>query len=142
MPEGRKSSSHSADLKEIGDAPPAAKILVIEDDPDLASALCDLLKISGYRASHAIDGIAALEMLASGDLPDLILLDLMLPRMDGWGFREAQLADKRLDRIPVVVLSAVGEIVKPIKADHLLRKPVAPQTLLASIERFRRRPPI
>lgn len=140
MPEGRKSSSHKSDLKRISDAP-TAKILVIEDDPDLALALCDLLRISGYGASHAIDGVVALEMLASDDLPDLILLDLMLPRLDGWGFRKAQLADKRLSRIPVVVLSAVGEIVKPIKADHLLRKPVAPQTLLASIERFRRRPP-
>ncbi|MGC1676135.1 MAG: response regulator [Candidatus Binataceae bacterium] len=117
-----------------------AKILVIEDDPDLASAVCDLLKISGYRAAHAVDGVDALEMLAGADLPDLILLDLMLPRLDGWGFRELQLADKRLSGIPVVVLSAVGEIVRPIKADHLLRKPVAPDTLLASVERFRRRP--
>jgi two-component system chemotaxis response regulator CheY len=116
-----------------------AKILVIEDDPDLASALCDLLNISGYRASHAIDGVAALEMLRSGELPDLILLDLMLPRLDGWGFREAQLADQRLRGIPVVVLSAVGEIVRPIKAAHLLRKPVSPDVLLTSIERFRRR---
>jgi CheY-like chemotaxis protein len=78
----------------------------------------------GCRAAYAVDGIDALEMLRNGDdLPDLILVDLLLPRMDGWGFREAQLRDKRLKDIPVVVLSAVGEIVKPINADHLLRKP-------------------
>jgi two-component system, chemotaxis family, chemotaxis protein CheY len=113
---------------------------VIEDDPDLIEALCELLNIYGYTASRAADGIAALETLEHGDLPDLILLDLMLPRLDGWGFREAQLNDQRLKDIPVIVLSAVGEIVKPIEADHLLRKPVSPETLFASIERFRRRP--
>jgi DNA-binding response OmpR family regulator len=80
-------------------------------------------------------------MLRDGDLPDLILLDMMLPRLDGWGFREAQLRDKTLKGIPVVVLSAVGEIVKPINADHILRKPVTSETLLATIERFHRRRP-
>jgi two-component system, chemotaxis family, chemotaxis protein CheY len=117
------------------------KILVVEDDPDLAEALCDILTSRGYRASHAVDGVAALEALGSRELPDLILLDMMLPRMDGWGFREAQLRDERLKSIPVVVLSAVGEIVKPINADHLLRKPVTSETLLATIERFQRRRP-
>jgi CheY-like chemotaxis protein len=79
--------------------------------------------MSGYRAAYAVDGIAALEMLRNGDdLPDLILLDLMLPRMDGWGFREAQLGDKRLKDIPVVVLSAAGEVVEPISADYFLRR--------------------
>ena len=52
------------------------------------------------------------------------LLDLMMPRMDGWAFRQAQLRDKKLKDIPVVVLSAVSEIGKPIKADEILRKPV------------------
>lgn len=141
MSQGRKSTSRSNDLKKIHDVAALAKILVIEDDPDLASAMCDLLNISGYSASHAADGVAALEMLGRSDLPDLILLDLMLPRLDGWGFRAAQLADKQLSAIPVVVLSAVGEIVRPIIADYLLRKPVTPDILLASIERFRRRPP-
>jgi CheY-like chemotaxis protein len=136
----RKSPSPSTNLKEIRDAAAAARILVIEDDPDLIEALCELLNIYGYTASRAADGIAALETLEHGDLPDLILLDLMLPRLDGWGFREAQLNDQRLKDIPVIVLSAVGEIVKPIEADHLLRKPVSPETLFASIERFRRRP--
>jgi two-component system, chemotaxis family, chemotaxis protein CheY len=136
----RKSPSLGTDLKEIRDAAAAARILVIEDDPDLGEVLCELLTIYGYRASCAADGIAALEILECGDLPELILLDLMLPRLDGWGFREAQLNDQRLKDIPVIVLSAVGEIVRPIDADHLLRKPVSPETLFASIERYRRRP--
>lgn len=142
MVRGRKQPSRHNDLKETRD-PAATKILVVEDDPDLGDALCETLTMSGYRAAYAVDGIAALEMLRNGDdLPDLILLDLMLPRMDGWGFREAQLRDKRLKDIPVVVLSAVGDIVKPINADHLLRKPVSSERLLAMIERFRRRRPV
>ena len=112
---------------------------MIEDDPDLGDVLCEILRLSGYRASYAVDGIAALEILRDGDLPDLILLDLMLPRMDGWGFRAAQLSDERLKHIPVVVLSAMGETMKPIDADHLMRKPVDPKELFSVIERFRRR---
>jgi DNA-binding response OmpR family regulator len=139
----RKSShtrpSHRSNRKEKRGPAVPAKILVVEDHPDLGEAVCELLTAYGYSASYAVDGVAALEMLDKGDLPDLILLDLMLPRLDGWGFRKAQLANKRLKDIPVVVLSAVGEIDEPIKADHLLRKPVAPEALLASIERFRRR---
>ena len=141
MSVSRKSPTSGTNLKEIRDAAAAARILVVEDDPDLGEALCELLTIYGYRASYAADGIAALEMLERGDLPDLILLDLMLPRLDGWGFREAQLNDQRLKDIPVIVLSAVGEIVKPIEADHLLRKPISPEILFASIERYRRRSP-
>ena len=112
----------------------ATTILVVEDDPDFGEAVCEVLMMSGYQAIHAIDGVAALETLGEGVLPDLILLDLMMPRMDGWAFRDAQLRDKKLKNIPVVVLSAVGEISKPIKADHLLHKPVEPETLLETIE--------
>jgi DNA-binding response OmpR family regulator len=136
----RKSPSLGTNLKEIRDTAAAARILVVEDDPDLGETLCELLDIYGYRASRATDGVAALEVLERGDLPELILLDLMLPRLDGWGFREVQLNDQRLKDIPVIVLSAVGEIVKPIDADHLLRKPVSREILFASIERYRRRP--
>ena len=114
------------------------KILVVEDDLDLGETVCEILKMSGYSASHATDGLAALQVLGQGELFDLILLDLMMPRMDGWAFREAQLRDKKLKDIPVVVLSAMGEISKPIKADTLLRKPVNPDTLLQTIQKLTR----
>ena len=111
---------------------------MVEDDLDLGETVCEILKMSGYRASHATDGLAALQMLGQGELFDLILLDLMMPRMDGWAFREAQLRDKKIKDIPVVVLSAMGEISKPIKADTLLRKPVNPDTLLQTIQKLTR----
>jgi len=112
---------------------------VVEDDLDLGETVCEVLKMSGYRASHAVDGLAALQLLGQGELFDLILLDLMMPRMDGWAFREAQLRDKKLKDIPVVVVSAMGVISKPIKADRLLRKPVTPETLLETIQNLIRR---
>jgi len=103
---------------------------------DLGETVCEILKMSGYRASHATDGLVALQMLGQGGLYDLILLDLMMPRMDGWAFRQAQLRDKKFKNIPVVVLSAVGEISRPIKADELLRKPVEPDELLETVKKF------
>jgi two-component system chemotaxis response regulator CheY len=136
---GRKNPSRRNDpLDSPDDA--VARILVVEDDLDLGETVCEILKMSGYRASHATDGLVALRMLGQGEgLPDLILLDLMMPRMDGWAFRDAQLRDKKLKDIPVVVLSAVSEIDKPIKADLLLRKPVEPETLLQTIQKLIRR---
>jgi two-component system, chemotaxis family, chemotaxis protein CheY len=115
------------------------RILVVEDDIDLGAAVCELLNESDYDASHAIDGVDALERLSAGDLPALILLDLMMPRMDGWKFREEQMRDSRLRDIPVVVLSAVGEIVEAIDALHILRKPVSAAMLLDAVARFSQR---
>jgi len=124
-------------LAENGAAP--ARILVIEDDADVAESLCLLLESYGYETLCAVDGVAAFERLKQGKLPDLILLDLMLPRMNGWEFREAQLADTRLREVPVLVLSAVGELAEPIEADQLLRKPFSPEKLIETIELYRRR---
>jgi two-component system chemotaxis response regulator CheY len=110
------------------------KLLIIEDDPDLGDVLCRVLSLSGYRAARATDGLVALEMLRKEDLPDVILLDMMLPRMNGWEFRRAQLEDKRLKDIPVIVLSAVAETVEPIPVARRLRKPVDLDTLFSAIE--------
>jgi DNA-binding response OmpR family regulator len=129
---GRKKTARRNDPPNDG----VARILVVEDDMDLGETVCEILKMSGYRAVHATDGLVALQMLGEGGLYDLILLDLMMPRMDGWAFRQAQMRDKKLKNIPVVVLSAVGEISKPIKADDLLRKPVAPDSLLETVRKF------
>jgi len=135
--ESRKPRRPPSDLEESASAR-AVRVLVIEDDPDLSGAVCDLLSSSGYEPWAAGDGIAALELLSNGVLPDVILLDLMLPRMDGWKFRERQLGDPRLKDIPVIVVSAVGEIVESIEASCILRKPVAPAALLDAIEHYRR----
>lgn len=110
------------------------KILLIEDDSDLADALAEILIMEGYRVVYACDGMTALALLAEADLPDLILLDLMMPKMSGWEFREAQMRDGRLAQIPVVVLSATGERARPIDAARILRKPVTVDALLAMVK--------
>ncbi len=110
------------------------KIMLIEDDSDLADALADVLTMEGYRIVYAADGMAALALLAESEPPDLILLDLMMPNMNGWEFREAQRRNERLAAIPVVVLSATGERTRPIEATRILRKPVTLETLLATVK--------
>ncbi len=116
--------------------PRSPQILLIEDDPDLAEVLVDVLQMEGYVVSHAADGRTALAMLADPKLPDLILLDLMMPHMNGWEFREAQLRNARLAQIPVVVLSATGERSRPIDAALILRKPVTLENLLCAVKQF------
>lgn len=116
----------------------APNILLIEDDSDLADVIVEVLRTEGYRVAYARDGKAALELLKEQELPDLILLDLMMPNMNGWEFREAQMRDARIAKIPVVVLSATGERARPIDAALVLRKPVTLETLLRAAQEFTR----
>jgi CheY-like chemotaxis protein len=111
-------------------------ILLIEDDADLADVIVEVLRMEGYRVAYASDGKAGLDLLKEQEHPDLILLDLMMPNMNGWEFREAQLRDARIAKIPVVVLSATGERSRPIDAALVLRKPVTLETLLRTVQEF------
>ena len=82
------------------------RILVVEDDGDVREALVQLLEFEGYRVTSATNGRDAIDQLRAGAAPNLILLDLMMPVMDGPQFRAAQLGDPGLAAIPVIVLSA------------------------------------
>ena len=107
-------------------------VLVVEDDRDSRELLALLLELHGYRVLMAPDGAAALEVLAT-ERPCVILLDLMMPRMNGWQFRAAQRADGRLRSIPVVVISADGNAereARAVEAHACLRKPVDAARLL------------
>jgi CheY-like chemotaxis protein len=81
-------------------------ILVVEDDPDLRGALAALLEDAGYDVVEAEHGLEALERLRSGTAFCLIVLDLFMPRMNGWAFRAEQVKDPRLAGIPVLMISA------------------------------------
>lgn len=110
-------------------------VLVIEDDADVRDAIVCVLEGVGYRALSAEDGTAGLELLRSGDRPDVILLDLMMPGMDGYEFRSAQLADESIASIPVIVLTADWR--RTPTADmgkvRFLQKPFELEDLLAAV---------
>ncbi|MGQ0506312.1 MAG: response regulator [Myxococcaceae bacterium] len=81
-------------------------LLVVEDDPDIRELLVDLLGCEGFNTRGAMHGRDALTMLEEGYLPEIILMDLMMPVMDGWALREALVAHPVWGRIPLIVLSA------------------------------------
>src|SRR3954469_6592848 len=86
---------------------PHHRVMVVEDEADLRDMMQMLLNAEGFDADVACDGRDALERLRrDGRRPRVILLDMMMPRMDGWAFRQRQLADPVLAPIPVVIVSA------------------------------------
>jgi CheY-like chemotaxis protein len=111
-------------------------VLVVDDERAIVEALSDLLESEGYSVATATDGIEALEQLLGGLRPCLIVLDLMMPRMDGWDFRQAQMKFADLKNIPVIVLSAAGFSEASVKAQlgnvEFLSKPFAPETAASS----------
>lgn len=111
---------------------PAAPILVVDDSESARDAMCFLLDIEGYRVARAVDGRDALEQLTQGLSPSLILLDLAMPRMDGFAFRAWQLGDERFAAIPVVAYSGAVDVERAERALGVpaLRKPVDIERLL------------
>src|SRR4051812_18315311 len=87
----------------------SGRLLVVEDDQEIADAMVDLLQFEGYEVRHARDGLEALTTLRTAPpLPDAILLDLRMPTMDGWTFRAEQRRDPAISSIPVLAISADG----------------------------------
>jgi CheY-like chemotaxis protein len=112
------------------------RLLVVDDDPDLRSTLLSLLAEEGYTVEVAPDGREALERLSSGPHPDAILLDLMMPVMNGWQFRARQLALPAFASIPTIVMTAIHNLERAaITADHFLPKPIRLAELRSAIDR-------
>ncbi len=113
-----------------------ARVLIVEDDRDIRESLALVLEGEGYDVSCACDGCEGL-VEARRDRPDLILLDLMMPNMDGWQFRDAQKRDQQLRDIPVVVVSAFGR--RPeIDAAAYIPKPCTLDDVLDAVVRHKR----
>jgi CheY-like chemotaxis protein len=112
-------------------------VLVVDDDADLREAIAMALMDEGFHSVGASNGADALARLRTGPTPDLIILDLMMPVMDGWAFREAQQRDPALASIPVLVLSASRHAgMPPVDALDHLYKPVDLEVLLAAVGRL------
>jgi CheY-like chemotaxis protein len=111
--------------------------LVVDDDPDIRGALCELLEDEGYRAASASNGREALVYLNSRERPCVILLDLMMPVMDGWEFRRLQQNDPRWSKIPVVVITAGGKYgARTIAAERVLPKPLQLDSVLEALSQY------
>lgn len=114
-------------------------VLLVDDDDDLRESLGLLLEMRGYAVALATDGEDALEKIRAGLDPCLIVLDLMMPRMDGFQFREEQARDERLREIPVVVCSAVFDaeaVAEQLRVNHYLTKPIDLNALLGLIRHY------
>lgn len=111
-------------------------VLIVEDDPDSRNMLAALLGLHGYRSVVASNGLEALEA-ARQERPGVILLDLMMPVMDGQAFRQEQLNDSTLASVPVIVLSAharTPELAEALGAAAYLLKPFDLDQLLNVIK--------
>jgi CheY-like chemotaxis protein len=112
-------------------------VLLIEDDDGVRDSLSALLRQEGYSVETAAGGAEGLRRLRERPLPTLILLDLMMPEMDGIDFRRAQLADPALRDIPVIVVSARPDVAlraAELGADDFLRKPMSFEELLHVVQ--------
>jgi CheY-like chemotaxis protein len=118
---------------------PPHRVLVVEDDELIRDSLVEFLDDQGYQAMGAVDGVDALAKLRAGDpLPCVIVLDLMMPNMDGRSFRQEQLRDPALAGIPIIVLSAYRDVAKnaaDMAVEHYLAKPLKLPALLELVQK-------
>ncbi|MDB4962916.1 MAG: Two-component response regulator [Myxococcales bacterium] len=112
-------------------------VLVVDDDADIREVMQLMLERHGYEVKVAADGVEALERLHEGEPPSVILLDLMMPGMNGLEFRAAQLRDPSISEVPVVALTGANNVATHAKASGLevMRKPVPIGELLAAMDR-------
>ena len=112
-------------------------VFIIEDDVDTREMLGKFLELEGYHVETAANGKQALDRLVEGAPACVIVLDLMMPVMDGWQFRRMQINDARLAKIPTIVVSAAGrERMAQITADAYLAKPIDMDELLWRVSQF------
>jgi CheY-like chemotaxis protein len=115
------------------------RVLIVEDDASVREALATFLECEGYGVIEAGDGVEALQRLRATTDVGLILLDLMMPVMNGWEFRDEQTKDPALASIPVVIITADTQATRKataVGAAGCLLKPVEFPELLTYVDRF------
>ncbi|TFH33241.1 MAG: response regulator [Anaerolineales bacterium] len=119
----------------------AKRVVCIEDEPEMIDLVRLILGRKGFNVIGANGGIEGLETVRR-EHPDLVLLDLMMPDMDGWEVYQQMKADTQLREIPVVVVTAKAQSIDKVlglhiaKVDDYITKPFGPQELLESVEKI------
>ena len=130
-PERVSEGSTRAAAVDVADKSPL--VLVVDDDADIRAAIAETLDDEGYRVAQAANGMAALDFLRRGASPALILLDLWMPVLDGWGFLERRETDASLAAVPVIVMSASPFERHVPGVQRLLKKPIRFEVLLDAV---------
>ena len=115
------------------------RIFVVEDDLHIRESLTEVLEIEGFNVFSAVNGQEALDILRSGEKADLILLDLMMPIKDGFQFKAEQEVDPLISHIPVIIMSANGNMSAKKElgvVKEFLKKPIDLDALLSTINRY------
>ncbi len=118
--------------------PQISTILVVDDDRDIRECISDILTAEGYAVVSATNGLEALAYLETEPPPAAIVLDLMMPVMDGRSFREEQRRHPELAEVPTIVITAHAaacDVMNELGVAMCLSKPLSIQTLLAALER-------
>jgi two-component system alkaline phosphatase synthesis response regulator PhoP len=122
-----------------------AYILIVDDDPDILDNIITVLETQPYRLGTARDGKKCLEMMKD-QVPDLLILDLLMPRMDGWGVIREMRSEPRYAKVPIMILTTVIEDASrrryeletgmAMAVQAYVQKPVMPTDLIRRVERL------
>jgi two-component system alkaline phosphatase synthesis response regulator PhoP len=120
-------------------------ILVVDDDPDILEGIIMILETQPYRLATARDGKKCMQMIAN-EIPDLLILDLLMPRMDGWGVIREMRSEPRYANVPILVLTTVVEDASrrryeletgmAMDVQDYVQKPARPTDLLKRVEKM------
>lgn len=113
-----------------------SSILIVEDDEDIRNAMIDVLESEGYKTASAVNGKDALEKLSKIDKPCLVLLDMMMPIMNGREFLDQVMKDAKLAPIPVMIVSAIADKSNTDGAVGFIKKPIDIDLVLDIVGQF------
>jgi CheY-like chemotaxis protein len=117
------------------DASEPRRVVIVDDDHDLRQTLSEILNDEGYAVETAVNGREALDLLRRQGAPPVLVLDLMMPVMDGWQLLDQLRQDETLARIPVIIISASSRGPRPVGTSEILAKPLDYYKLVTSVER-------
>jgi two-component system, OmpR family, alkaline phosphatase synthesis response regulator PhoP len=122
-----------------------AYILIVDDDPDILENIVTILETQPYRLATARDGKQCMKMLEQ-ETPDLLILDLLMPRMDGWGVIREMRSERKFDKVPIMILSTVVEDASrrryeletgmSMDVQEYIQKPARPAELLRLVDKL------